>query len=161
MPRAPLCGTSAIGKGKLGRNRFDRSVLVTVLRTGKRRSRKFFDGRGWKWGSKMISVTDRSSESKRLPTKRSPPVAANALCIAVHPTVPAQDLKELIAYAKANPGKLSYGHSGVGSIQHLTGELRLGSFFTSPAFGTAFLWGATPLRCAVRQPSKIAAISAI
>src|SRR5438132_569206 len=50
-------------------------------------------------------------------------VAANALCIAVHPTVPAQNLKELIAYAKANPGKLSYGHSGVGSIQHLAGEL--------------------------------------
>jgi tripartite-type tricarboxylate transporter receptor subunit TctC len=50
-------------------------------------------------------------------------VAANVLCIAVHPTVPVQTLKELIAYAKANPGKLSYGHSGVGSIQHLTGEL--------------------------------------
>src|SRR5467141_4115980 len=50
-------------------------------------------------------------------------VAANVLCIAVHPTVPAQTLKELVAYAKANPGKLSYGHSGVGSIQHLTGEL--------------------------------------
>src|SRR4030081_2158428 len=50
-------------------------------------------------------------------------IAANALCIAVHPAVPAQNLKEFIAYAKANPGKLSYGHSGVGSIQHLTGEL--------------------------------------
>src|SRR5258706_4342202 len=50
-------------------------------------------------------------------------VAANALCIAVHPTVPARSLKELIAYAKANPGALSYGHSGVGSIQHLAGEL--------------------------------------
>jgi tripartite-type tricarboxylate transporter receptor subunit TctC len=50
-------------------------------------------------------------------------VAANALCIAVHPTVPVQNLRELIAYAKANPGKLSYGHSGVGSIQHLMGEL--------------------------------------
>jgi tripartite-type tricarboxylate transporter receptor subunit TctC len=50
-------------------------------------------------------------------------VAANVLCIAVHPSVPAQTLNELIAHAKANPGKLSYGHSGVGSIQHLTGEL--------------------------------------
>jgi tripartite-type tricarboxylate transporter receptor subunit TctC len=50
-------------------------------------------------------------------------VAANALCIALHPAVPAQNLEELIAHAKANPGKLSYGHSGVGSIQHLAGEL--------------------------------------
>jgi len=50
-------------------------------------------------------------------------VAANCLCVAVHPSVPVQTLKELIAYAKANPGKLSYGHAGVGSIQHLTGEL--------------------------------------
>ena len=50
-------------------------------------------------------------------------VAANVLSIAVHPAVPAQTLKEFIAYAKANPGKLSYGHAGVGSIQHLTGEL--------------------------------------
>ena len=50
-------------------------------------------------------------------------VAANSLCIAVHSAVPVQSLKELIVYAKANPGKLSYGHAGVGSIQHLTGEL--------------------------------------
>src|SRR5215813_14111908 len=50
-------------------------------------------------------------------------VAANALCVAAHPSVPAQSLKEFIAYAKANPGKLSYGHSGIGSIQHLMGEL--------------------------------------
>src|SRR5712671_6157559 len=50
-------------------------------------------------------------------------VAANCLGMVVHPAVPAQSLKELIDYAKANPGKLSYGHAGVGSIQHLTGEL--------------------------------------
>src|SRR5213076_2929868 len=44
-------------------------------------------------------------------------VAANVLCIALHPSLPAQTLKEFIAYAKANAGKLSYGHAGVGSIQ--------------------------------------------
>jgi len=50
-------------------------------------------------------------------------IAANSLCIAVHASVPVQSLTELIAHAKANPGKLSYGHAGAGSIQHLTGEL--------------------------------------
>jgi tripartite-type tricarboxylate transporter receptor subunit TctC len=50
-------------------------------------------------------------------------VAAYFLGIAVHPAVPVQNLRELVAYAKANPGKLSYGHAGVGTIQHLTGEL--------------------------------------
>jgi tripartite-type tricarboxylate transporter receptor subunit TctC len=50
-------------------------------------------------------------------------VAVNSLCIAIHPSLPARTLNELIAYAKANPGKLSYGHAGLGSIQHLTGEL--------------------------------------
>lgn len=50
-------------------------------------------------------------------------VAAYYLGIAVHPSVPVQTLKEFIVYVKANPGKFSYGHSGVGTIQHLTGEL--------------------------------------
>jgi tripartite-type tricarboxylate transporter receptor subunit TctC len=50
-------------------------------------------------------------------------IAANVLCIAVHPSLPVRTLEELVAYAKANPDKLSYGHAGVGSIQHLTGEL--------------------------------------
>ena len=39
---------------------------------------------------------------------------------AVHPSVTANTFAELIAYSKANPGKLNVGNSGVGSIQHLT-----------------------------------------
>jgi tripartite-type tricarboxylate transporter receptor subunit TctC len=50
-------------------------------------------------------------------------VAITAFAIAIHPSVPAQDLKELIAYIKANPGKLSYGSSGAGTLNHLSGEL--------------------------------------
>ena len=51
------------------------------------------------------------------------PVAVTAFAIAVHPSVPAKNLKELVAYVKANPGKMSYGSAGHGSLNHLTGEL--------------------------------------
>ena len=43
--------------------------------------------------------------------------------ISVHPSVPASTLSELIALAKAQPGKLSFGTSGTGTAVHLTGEL--------------------------------------
>jgi tripartite-type tricarboxylate transporter receptor subunit TctC len=50
-------------------------------------------------------------------------VAITAFAIAVHPSVPAQTLTELVAYIKANPGKLSYGSAGAGTMNHLSGEL--------------------------------------
>ena len=43
--------------------------------------------------------------------------------IAVNPNLPVTDLKSLVAYCKARPGKLSYGHAGLGTTVHLAGEL--------------------------------------
>jgi tripartite-type tricarboxylate transporter receptor subunit TctC len=43
--------------------------------------------------------------------------------LAVHPSLPVKSFAELIAYAKANPGKVNFGSAGAGSITHLAGEL--------------------------------------
>ena len=45
-----------------------------------------------------------------------------AQAIAINPALPVRTMKELADYAKHNPGKLSYGTPGVGSLNHLTGE---------------------------------------
>jgi tripartite-type tricarboxylate transporter receptor subunit TctC len=45
------------------------------------------------------------------------------LLLIVNPSIPANNLQELIAYARSHPGKLSFASAGVGSVSHLAGEL--------------------------------------
>ncbi|HTD90224.1 MAG TPA: tripartite tricarboxylate transporter substrate binding protein [Burkholderiales bacterium] len=50
-------------------------------------------------------------------------ISAQGYVVAVHPSVPARNILELVQHLKANPGKLNYASSGIGSPIHLTGEL--------------------------------------
>jgi len=50
-------------------------------------------------------------------------VAVSPYALVVHSSLPVHNLQEFIAYAKANPDKLSYSSAGVGSASHLAGEL--------------------------------------
>jgi tripartite-type tricarboxylate transporter receptor subunit TctC len=79
-------------------------------------------------GGSSTHITEALLKSRPLydPLKDLEPISNIAISpfgLAVHPSVPAWTLRELIEYAKANPGKLSYGHAGVGSLNHLTGEM--------------------------------------
>ncbi len=51
------------------------------------------------------------------------PINYSDLLMVVHPSVPAKDLKEFIAYAKSKPGQLNYASSGPGTPYHMAGEL--------------------------------------
>jgi tripartite-type tricarboxylate transporter receptor subunit TctC len=60
------------------------------------------------------------------PVKDLAPIAITAVsisCLMVHTSLPVHTLQELVAYAKANPGKLTYGSAGVGTSAHLCAEL--------------------------------------
>src|SRR5882757_7757331 len=59
------------------------------------------------------------------PVKNFAPIAGvseSYMILVVHPAFPAKSVAELVAYAKANPGKLNFGHAGAGNVTHLTGE---------------------------------------
>ena len=91
-------------------------------------ARSMPDGHTIMLGNTSIVVLNPMTMTKLSydPAKDFIPIAM--LCVAatatvVHASVPAKNIKELIAYVKANPGKLSYGSAGAGTMTNLAGEL--------------------------------------
>lgn len=76
-------------------------------------------------GAILTLAASHGTETYDITTELAPIslVAAPPYLIVVNPTLPVKTTAELIAYAKANPGKLAYGSSGVGSASHLAGAL--------------------------------------
>lgn len=78
------------------------------------------------WHVGMISSAFTNKPLPYDPLKDFTPIAQVATAanlIAVNPQVPVRTLKELVALAKAKPGELNFGSSGVGGADHLSGEL--------------------------------------
>ena len=76
--------------------------------------------------STMVLNTMTMSRLPYDPVKDFEPIyilCVSATSIVVHAGLPAKNVQELLAYAKANPGKLSMGSAGTGSMSHLSGEL--------------------------------------
>jgi tripartite-type tricarboxylate transporter receptor subunit TctC len=77
-------------------------------------------------GNPLVMNVSLTKESLLDPIKDLSPIekmATGTLAITINPSVPANTVKEFVAYAKANPGKLAYGSPGVGTPQHLATEL--------------------------------------
>jgi tripartite-type tricarboxylate transporter receptor subunit TctC len=77
-------------------------------------------------GGALVITPIAASRPPFDPIRDFEPIAilvTTGLAIVVHPSLPVKSLSELIAHARSNPGKLSYGSAGVGTMNHLTGEL--------------------------------------
>ena len=77
-------------------------------------------------GGALVLTPIASSRPPFDPVRDFEPIAllvTTGLAIVVHPLLPVKTLAELIDHARSNPGKLSYGSAGVGSMNQLAGEL--------------------------------------
>jgi tripartite-type tricarboxylate transporter receptor subunit TctC len=86
------------------------------------------DGYTLMWGANGALTINPSLQSKLLydPPRDFAPISLvlrMASVIAVNNAVPANSMQDLIALARAQPGKLSYAHPGIGTPQHIAGEL--------------------------------------
>jgi tripartite-type tricarboxylate transporter receptor subunit TctC len=99
---------SQVGVGDVARAPADGYTFVTVI------------------GAHAANATLYAGKMPFDPVKSFAPVSLTMtapLILTANTAFPAKDVRELIAYAKANPGKISFGSSGIGAAAHLTTEL--------------------------------------
>jgi tripartite-type tricarboxylate transporter receptor subunit TctC len=125
LPRALATGlTELLGQQVIVDNRPGASQVIGMQAA----ARSPPDGYTLVFGS-VTSLAINPAAHKSLPYDPVKDFAPVALCVTtplylvVHPSVPAKSVKELVALAKARPGRLAYASGGNGSSNHLAGEL--------------------------------------
>ena len=125
VPRAIGAGlTEALGQQILVENRPGASQAIGMQLVAKSPA----DGYTLVYGS-VTSLAINPAVTKDLPYDPVKDFAPLSLCVTtplflvVHPSVPAKNVKELVALAKRQPGKLTFASGGNGSSNHLAGEL--------------------------------------
>jgi tripartite-type tricarboxylate transporter receptor subunit TctC len=125
VPRAVAAGlTETLGQQVIVDNRPGASQIIGMQAA----ARSSPDGYTLIFGS-VTSLAINPSVHKNLPYDPVKDFAPVALCVTtplylvVHPSIPAKSVKELLALANAQPGKLTYASGGDGSSNHLAGEL--------------------------------------
>src|SRR4051812_31232768 len=125
LPRAVAVGLSeSLAQQFIVDNRAGASQIIGMQTAAKSPP----DGYTLVFGS-VTSLAINPSVQKALPYDPIKDFAPVALCVTtplylvVHPSLPARNVKELIALARSRPGALTYGSGGTGSSNHLAGEL--------------------------------------
>ena len=125
LPRALAASlTESLGQQVIVENRPGASQVIGMNAVAKSAA----DGYTLVFGS-VTSLAINPSAHKNLPYDPVKDFAPIALCVTtplylvVHPSLPAKSVKDLVAFAKAQPGKLTFASGGNGSSNHLAGEL--------------------------------------
>ena len=125
LPRAVAAGlTDLLGQQVIVENRPGASQIIGMQAAAKSPP----DGHTLVFGS-VTSLAINPSAHRSLPYDPVKDFAPVALCVTtplylvVHPSVPARSVKDLVALARARPGRLTYASGGNGSSNHLAGEL--------------------------------------